>query len=299
MSSSIPPLVRTLTGLRELASQYDGFLVDLHGVVHDGARPFDGTVDALRGLSRAGRRVVFVTNSSRAATVVEASLIAMGIGPDLYDAVLTSGDVTRAALLARDPPLFELLPEAPRCLHVGAPAYVPWLFEPALGLSFVEDLGDADLVIATGTAPDPVALAQVIGRLVPAAARGVPLVCTNPDRVIPTADGLTLGPGAIAAAYEALGPRVFLYGKPHPAIYAAADGLLDAWKIGRDRVVAIGDLLDTDVRGARAAGIASVMVTATGGHAEALGRAPTAESFDELWATAGFAPDMTLARLVW
>lgn len=293
MPSSLVPI---LPGLRALASRYDALLVDLHGVIHDGTRPFDGTVDALRQLAAAERRVIFLTNSSRSGALVVESLASMGIGADLYDTVISSGDVTRDALVARDPRLFERLPERPRCFHVGNPAFVPWLFE--LGLLFVDDLAGADLVVATGTARDDAALARLRAQLAPAVARGLPMLCTNPDRIIPTAAGITLGPGAIALVYEELGGRVHLYGKPHAPMYAAARLALGK-RASDARTVAVGDLLDTDVRGARAAGIASVLVTATGGQAEALGAAPTAGAQAALWASSGFAPDMLLARFVW
>ena len=161
----------------------------------------------------------------------------------------------------------------------------------------MDDVADADLVVATGAPRDDAALPSVCAQLAPTAARGVPLVCTNPDRVIPTATGLALGPGAVAAAYAELGARVFLYGKPHAPIYAAARRQLG--ELPMERVLAIGDLLDTDIRGARAAGIASVLITATGGHAHTLGPAPSAAALDALWAAAGVAPDLVLARFSW
>jgi HAD superfamily hydrolase (TIGR01459 family) len=277
-----------LPGLHALSSRYDAFLIDLYGVIHDGARPFDGVIDALRHLASASRRVVFLTNTSRAGDAVANALATMGIAPDLYDAIISSGDITRAALLSRDPALFFLLPSSPRCAHLGDPSFVPWLFE--LGLSFVDDLADADLVIASGAPHHAAALARTKSDLAPVAARSVPLVCTNPDRVIPAASGLTLGPGAVAAAYAELGGRVFMYGKPHAPIYAAARALLG--EVPTERIVAIGDLLDTDIRGARAAGIASVLVTATGGHA-------AEPSIDALFAATGVAPDFVIDRFAW
>lgn len=239
--------------------------------------------------------MIFVTNTSRASPLVGETLAAMGIGAAHYEAVISSGDVTRHALLSRDPALFGLVPEHPRCLHLGEPSFVPWLFD--VGLSFVGDLADAELVVATGAPRDEADLARLRAELAPAAARGVPLVCTNPDLVIPAASGLKLGPGALAAAYEQLGGRTFLYGKPHAPIYAAARGQLGASLA--TRVVAVGDLLDTDVRGARAAGIASILVTATGGHAQVLGAAPGTAALDALCEASGVAPDMVLTRFAW
>jgi HAD superfamily hydrolase (TIGR01459 family) len=298
MLEAVPfPRPRALHGLRAIAAQYDAFLVDLHGVVHEGGQPFDGVTEALHELAAAHRRVIFLTNTSRASAAVVSSLEAIGIGKDLYEAIVSSGDVTREALLRRDRALFDLLPSSPRCVHVGEAAYVPWLFEPDLGLAFGADLANADLVVATAPPRRETALADVQRSLEPAAARSVPLVCTNPDRVIPTANGVVLGPGTVADAYAELGAPVFLYGKPHAPMYLAARRQLGGAPL--ERVVAIGDLLDTDIRGARGAGIASVLVTGTGGHAALLGTSPSDTALEALWASAGIAPDMLLPRLIW
>lgn len=283
---------RALPGLRALVPEVDDLLVDLWGVVHAGEMPFPGVVAALEAIAAAGRRVLFVSNTSRAGAEVTDTLVhRMGIDRALFHDVVSSGDVTRAALERRDPAVFGALPSSPRCFHLGSPSYVPWLFE--LGLTMVDDLADADFVVATG-APDARGLDAVRARLAPSAARDVPLVCTNPDRVVPGPEGLSLGPGAVARTYAELGGRVFLYGKPHPPIYAAARRRLG--EAGGRRVVAVGDLLDTDVRGARGAGIASVLVTGTGGHAVDFGSSSAA---DALFARERVAPDMLLERFAW
>ena len=246
-------------------------------MIHDGERPFPAVVSALEELAARGRRVVFVTNSSRSGPgVVEQLVDRHGIERRLFHGVVSSGDVTRAALAERDPAVFAGLPTAPRCFHHGAREIVEWLFH--LGLDFTDDIASADLVVATGTYPDDDALDAVARKLAPAAARGVPLVCTNPDRVIPSVHGSTLGPGIVADVYAG---RTFFYGKPHAPIYAAARALLT----GGDEMkcVAIGDLLETDIRGARNAGLASVLVTGTGGTAVA----------------SDVTPDMTIDRFAW
>ena len=282
---------RALPGLRARVPEVDDLLVDLWGVVHDGERPFAGVVETLEAIAAAGRRVIFVSNTSREGVDVVDSLVhRMGIDRGLFLDVVSSGDVTRAALERREPALFGALPAAPRCFHFGSPSYVPWLFQ--IGLEMVEDVRAADLVIATG-APDARGLDAVRAQLAPAAARDVPLVCTNPDRVVPSAKGLNLGPGAVAQTYAALGGRVFLYGKPHPPIYTTVQRRLG--ETGGRRV-AVGDLLDTDVRGAQGAGIASVLVTGTGGHAADLGSSSAAEA---LFARESVTPDMLLERFAW
>lgn len=292
-------MTRFLSGIRELVDDFDHFIVDLWGVIHDGVTPYEGVREALERLRDAGRQVVFVTNASQTRGDVADMLVArLALPRALFRDVVSSGDVTRQAIVGRDPSLFERVPARPRCLHLGAQEYVPWLFE--LGLDFVEAAGDADLVFATGTMKDEEALRRTTDQLGDAAARDVPLVCTNPDRVVPTPTGFTLGPGAVAHAYAQRGGRTFLYGKPHAPIYASA---LEAFGTAIDptRVVALGDTLETDIRGARDAGLASVLVVDNGVHRESFpGGVRAAE--DALHALAereGVRPDMAMARFIW
>lgn len=292
-----------LDGLRALAPDYDDYLVDLWGVVHDGRRPFDGVVDALERLAAlGGRRVLFLTNTSRLGDDVGRALERMGVARELFFDVVSSGDVTRAALVARDPAIFRGLPAAPRCVHLGDPGYASWLFELGLDVAQGEDaLDDAELVLVTGAPADSDALAATRARLAPLAARGVPLLCTNPDRVIPTPTGVVLGPGAVASAYVDAGGRAALFGKPHAPIYDEAKRRLAGGAPpvpeGRPRrVAALGDLLATDVRGARDAGVFAVWVTGTGAHAAEVG---DAAARDALYAREGVRPDARLARLAW
>lgn len=254
-------MLQRLTDLRALRAQFDGFLVDLWGVVHDGALPFQGVVEGLTKLSESGARVCFISNSSRRGEHLEAALVSMGLARDLFVAVVSSGDVTREALLRRDPAVFDGLPQPTQVLHLGSPAFVPWLFD--LPLTFVTDPERAQLVIATGTVPDDAALRSLQERLEPLARAGIPLVCTNPDRVVGGAGGLHIAPGAVAHAYAEVGGRVAMYGKPHAPIYRAG---LQRLGLPPARVVGVGDMLATDIRGARSAGLASVLITQTGVH---------------------------------
>jgi HAD superfamily hydrolase (TIGR01459 family) len=255
--------------IRELGTKFDDFLVDLWGVVHDGTKPYDGVLDALERLRAASKRVLFVTNTSRAEDAVIETLERMGVDRSLYFDVVSSGAVTRAALAS----------ESGRCFHYGDPAFVPWLFE--LRFAFVEDIARADVIVASGAPRDAEGLEEARALLAPAAARSVRLVCTNPDEIIPNTSGDTLGPGAVARMYAELGGPTVLYGKPYAPIYEEARR-----KLGGDptrRLVAIGDLLETDIRGARAAGIPSVFVTR--------GRA-TVPTTDDV-------PDLVIDRFVW
>lgn len=240
-----------MTRLRDLASDFDVVFLDVWGVLHTGEGPLPGALDTLRALCDAKVRVVLLTNTSRLGPGVVETLDKIGITRDLFADVVTAGDVTRAAVLARDPAVFESLSPNPRGFHFGAADYVPWLFE--LGLDLEASAHEAELVFATGAVHT---LDRARDALRPAAERGVPLICTNPDRVIPTSRGPKLGPGAVAEAYREMGGPVFLYGKPHPPIYEEARRRVEP----SARIIAMGDLVETDVAGAKAAGLPSALI---------------------------------------
>jgi HAD superfamily hydrolase (TIGR01459 family) len=241
-----------MTRLRDLAKDFDTIFLDVWGVLHTGDGPLPGAVETLEAARDAKLRVVLLTNTSRLGPGVVETLGKIGIARDLYTDVVTAGDVTREAVLARDPAVFQRLPASPRGFHFGAADYVPWLFELGLDLEATPD--EADLVFATGAVNT---LDRARETLRSAAERGVPLVCTNPDRVIPTARGPKLGPGAVADAYAAMGGPIFLYGKPHLPIYAEARRRVND---DRARIIAMGDLLETDVAGAKTAGLPSAFI---------------------------------------
>ncbi len=286
--------VRRLSNITELTDAYDGFLVDLWGVVHDGERLYDGVLETLDAIARRGARVVFLSNSSRLGSQLAASLVAMGLQRETFVEVVSSGDVTREVLVRREEPFFERfgIGSPTRALHLGTASYVPWLFE--MDLELVDD-GAAKLVIATGSVASESELDAIRARLAPLAARDVPLVCTNPDRILVTKKGLGIAPGAVAHAYAELGGATFLYGKPHPPIYRRALARLAASGVAEARTVAVGDMIETDIVGARGANLPSVLVT-SGVHAAELGAArDDAGALARLFERHGAAPDAVIA----
>lgn len=284
---------RRLDSILALRADYDVFLIDVWGVLHRGESLFEGVAEVIDELASTGARVVFLSNSSRLGVTMAENLVQLGIRREAFVDVVSSGDVTREALERRAPEVFSGAAGAganPRAFHLGNPGYVPWLFE--LGLAFVEDERETELLIVTGTVKSHDELAQTRERLAHLVARNVPLVCTNPDRVVPMGEKLAIGPGAVAAEYASLGGQTFLYGKPHAPIYRAAMARVGG---SPERVVAIGDTMETDIAGARAASLASVLVT-TGVHALDLGDAPEDAALEALVAMYGAAPDAVIAR---
>lgn len=254
-------MTRRLAGLDPLAARFDHFLIDQFGVLLDGSGAYPGAAEALSRLAAMGKRIVLLSNSGRRSGPNAARLQALGFAPDSFLMVLSSGEVAHRALSAR---IGADLPRGARVLLLTRQAGDRSAIE-GLDLSVTDDAAEADLVMITGSRGDEIALERYRHMLAPAAARGVPAICTNPDREMLTPRGTRFGAGRIAEAYEAMGGPVEWIGKPYPAIYAAAAEVLDAPDPGG--VLCIGDSPAHDIRGGRAAGHATALV-ATGIHAD-------------------------------
>ncbi len=247
---------RILRGVAALADQYDGYILDLWGVLHDGERPYPGVLECLERLVAAGKRLCLLSNAPRRLEPVVGILADMGIGRDRYHHLMTSGEATFEALLTRQCAWHAGLGVA--CLHLG-PEHDRQLFEGLPGIERVEDPAQAEFVLNTGPSsydapPDdygPVLLA--------CARRGLPMICANPDLEVMIGERVVECAGALARRYAALGGEVRYHGKPHAPVYRRCFDLMGI--ADSRRIVAMGDTLHTDIAGAAAAGIDSVLVT--------------------------------------
>ncbi|MEJ0072444.1 MAG: TIGR01459 family HAD-type hydrolase [Pseudomonadota bacterium] len=287
--------IRLLESMRSIADAYDGFIVDLWGVLHDGGKPLPGTVDCLAAFRRAGKRVVLLSNAPRPALPVIERLREIGFERALYDDVMTSGEETWRHLVRREDPWYAALGE--RCYMIGPPRDLGMLTD--VRAERVYDLEAADFILNTGADyGDTVAKFEPL--LQRALARRLPMICANPDLEVMMRGRREICAGAIAVRYEAIGGAVRYHGKPYRSVYESCFALLG--QPPRDRVCAIGDSLRTDIAGAAGAGIDSVLVIG-GIHAEGLGvgpgELPPADRLEALCATVGFRPQAAIAGLRW
>lgn len=244
-----------LDSFAPLASRFDGFILDLWGVIHDGVAPYPGAAETLSQLRAIGKPVVLLSNAPRRAAVAQTNLREMGLTDNLYTGIMTSGEATYSALATREDPwfarlgqrVFHLGPERDRNVIVGLP------------LTLVTQPVEADFVLNTG--PDdlngPTELNDHLPILQACRAANLPMICANPDLEVIRGGVRLICAGALAECYEAIGANVKWLGKPDPAIYAPALRMLG---IPRDRVLAVGDALRTDIAGAEAAGLASCWI---------------------------------------
>ena len=242
-----------LTGLSEIADRYDVLLCDVWGVVHNGKAPFAGSVEALRRYTAQGGVVVLISNSPRPSEGFIPQLDDIGVDRAAWQAVVTSGDATRAELARRAPgPAWRVGPERDAGIYAGT------------GVELTDDPSEAAFISCTGLFDDEVDQPQDYrDAFADCARRGLEMVCANPDKVVHRGTDLIWCAGALADVYAALGGPVIMAGKPFTAIYdlamKEAAGLIGR-PLEKARVLAIGDGLPTDVLGANGQGLDCLFV---------------------------------------
>ena len=283
--------VAQVDGLQALASQYDGYIIDLWGTVHDGVQPYPGALECLRALRTAGKHVVLLSNAPRPASVIATQLEGFGVDRTLYHGVMTSGEETHRQMLARTDPWFARL--GSKVLHIGG-VHDLGLYE-GLDIQRVSDAGMADFVMNTG--PD---LERGVSTLEPylpelraCLARNLPMICANPDKVVVKGGNRQICAGALAAFYAEQGGDVCWIGKPYPGVYQP---VFDMLAVPRTRILAIGDALGTDIRGAAAVGVDSLWILG-GIHQEMIGNDMALATTEAR--AAGLRPTAAAHRLVW
>lgn len=276
-----------------LARDYDVLLCDVWGVLHNGLAAFPAACEALMRFRAGGGTTILITNAPRSGEAVARILDRLKVPREAYDAITSSGDVTRGIVKARLPEsVFHLGPE--RDLSIFAELDVR--FAPA---------ETADYVVCSGLFDDTTETPESYrGLLTALHARSLLMVCANPDIVVERGDTLVYCAGALADAYVARGGKVLYCGKPHAPIYELALATAAAQRRGKtrrpQRVLAVGDSVRTDLKGAAALGLDCMFIT-SGIHAEEYGtrEAPDLAALNAMFAAAGVAPRGVMRELVW
>jgi HAD superfamily hydrolase (TIGR01459 family) len=295
-SQDTPTTLPVFAGISGLADRYDGYILDLWGVLHNGVEPYPGVIDCLDRLRASGKRVCLLSNAPRRCASVRQKLAGMGITPDHYDHLMTSGEATHEALI--DPPDDWHAALGKRCLHIGPPRDKD-VFEN-VGLEMVDDPAQAAFVVNTGIDDFDETIADYEPILQACASRSLPMVCANPDLVVVVGTKMVICAGMLAKRYEELGGSVRYHGKPHAPVYRRCFDLLGLHD--RQRIAAVGDSFRTDVAGAVAAGIDAVLVT-SGIHLEELatawGEHPDPRKLAAAAAASGHIPKAAIPHFRW
>ena len=252
-------MTQIITSLSQIQDDYDALFCDLWGCVHDGVRALPAAVAALQAFRAAGGSVVLLTNAPRPRASVAEQIAGMGVPDDAWDTIATSGDAARSAMFTgavgskvyfigegRDHPFFEPLN----------------IVSDPVDISMVP-MAEADGVVVTGPY-DPNQPPDVLRpQLLEEKTRGLKMLNANPDIVVDRGDHREYCGGAVAQLYEQMGGTVLSFGKPHPPVYDLArrrlaelgDGVRD------ERILAVGDGIATDVKGALLEGLDVLFVS--------------------------------------
>ncbi|HYC16365.1 MAG TPA: TIGR01459 family HAD-type hydrolase [Pseudolabrys sp.] len=289
MSSASPPLIPKFSSL---APHYDVVLSDIWGVIHNGMAAHAHACDALMRMRARRGVVILVTNAPRPSDVVARQLERLHVPRETYDAIVSSGDVTRSVIdERRGQTLYHLGPERDRSIFSG------------LNVQFAPP-ETADYVVCSGLEDDETETPDDYRtRLESMLARRLFMVCGNPDVVVERGSTLVYCAGAIADLYATMGGEVLYAGKPCRPIYdmALAKAASAAGReIALSRVLAVGDSVRTDLKGARTAGVDFLFVT-SGIHAEELGsrEQPDSAALAATFAAAGGMPKAVMRELRW
>lgn len=278
-------MVEIISGLHEIAPDYDAIISDVWGVLHNGSVANNKACAALKTFKDTRGPVVLLTNAPRPVVDVEMMFKKFGVPLDCYDAIVTSGVATREDLEVRTQ-------SAPlKMLHLG-PERDRGIFA---GLDIqTTDVEHSDIVLCSGLYDDdtesPTDYVDLLARM---KARALTMICANPDRVVQRDGRLIYCAGALASEYEKIGGDVIYYGKPRTAIYNNVRAALN----GAKNPLAIGDGMQTDIRGANAAEIDALFI-ADGIHGEDV-TDMTPGHLGKLFADAGVHARAAMRALVW
>lgn len=282
-----PPAIPLVSSVAPLAAATDAWLVDVWGVMHNGVRPFLDAARACATFRHIGGTVMLLSNAPRPASSVAAQLDRIGVPKNAFDVILTSGDAARTMLGEfANRPIFHLGPERDQPIFAGS----------RVTCTLLED---AEAIVCTGLFDDETETPEDYRQLLQAAlARDLSMICANPDLKVERAGKIVWCAGGIAALFEELGGKVRYAGKPYAPIYELAfDELarLRGAKIERERVLAIGDGVKTDIAGAGVAGVRSLFI-ASGIHVDG---DLDEQVLERLFADANARPVAAMTALVW
>lgn len=263
-----------------LLNDYDAFIIDIWGVIFDGIKAYPGVIEFLNTLIAYPKAIMLLSNTASSSIVMIHNLEDLGIhlSPDM---ILTSGDLIREQFLLWNDPVFSQLPK--KFYHLADSEHENMFSD--IKIHEVKNLSEASFILVTTHMQDN--LNQYDDLLKSAQSFNLPMICANPDKIAMEGNVVWYCPGYIAEKYQQMGGTVYYYGKPYGFVY---DKVLSQFKekgiTDKKRILMVGDTLETDILGARTAGIESALVM-TGNVARLLKEGHTVEN---IVSTSGITP---------
>ncbi|HOO81100.1 MAG TPA: TIGR01459 family HAD-type hydrolase [Alphaproteobacteria bacterium] len=263
-------------GISDISDSYAGFIIDQWGVLHDGHKPYDGVVDCLKELKSRKKHIIILSNSGKRAEANKERLKKIGIGPSLYDQIVTSGEITWQGIDQQNEGFFIGLGKKVYVISRGGDRSIV----DGLDIEVVGDPAKADFLIISGSdAPDKT-LEDYEPTLKSAARKGLTALCANPDSRGVMGSQSIMGPGTLARRYQDFGGVVHYIGKPHQPIFKHCIRILQEKEIYPGQTIVIGDALAHDILGGDLVNIDTCLVK-TGLHTHAFEHAQTPASMNK------------------
>jgi len=245
-----------ISSIKEISSQYDYFIFDIWGVIHDGSNAYPGVVEAISYLRQQNKKICFLSNAPRRASKVEGVLNKFGATSDLYDFILSSGEATFLDLKKNQENGFKNF--GSNYFYIGPQKDIDLL--DGLDYKKVEDAAKADFALTTGFDHESSTLDEKLPQAIAAKKNNLKMICVNPDMIVVKQDGIEMiCAGTLARQYEKLGGEVIYYGKPFQSVYKMVCEFFNNPE--NKKILAIGDGMETDIKGAADFGIDSLLIT--------------------------------------
>ena len=259
--------VRQLASLADVVDEFDAFIIDQFGVLHDGYKRYDKAVATLQMLVDTGKAVIILSNSGKRSHINIERMQKLGFARSLFTEFVSSGDVAFATINAQfiDPQANpgrtqNSKPSSvrikPGCLLIARDGDKSAV--DGLALTLTDDASKAAFVVISASESDRFSEQYYIEVLRKAAERQTPCLCTNPDKLMLTPHGIKFGAGRIAELYESLGGHVQWIGKPYRDVYEHC--LRYVPEIPSHRILCIGDSLEHDIAGGARAALKTLLI---------------------------------------
>lgn len=263
-------------GLSDISDSYDGMIIDLQGVLHDGREVYDGAIDCLKELRKRHKYIILLTNSKKMAKDHAADLKAMGIRSNLYDEIMTGAQYIADRLEEQKEGPFKDIGHKCFLYARETPEYLKGDY-----VEIVENMREADFVLFQDFDLTMQKMEDVDKALRKAVQRRLPAFCLNPGSSALMAGGLLSGPTMLALKYQDFGGVVHNIGKPHKLIFDYCKNQFLKKEIYPGDTVIIGDTMAHDVVGGAFANIDTALVK-TGIHKAAFQKAVNPAEIDRI-----------------
>ncbi len=238
-------------GVSDISDSYMGFIIDQWGVLHDGEDLFPGAVDTLKELKERKKTIIILSNTEGNAEENKAKLKKMGLGPSLYNCIVTPTEIIQEGFKNRKEGLFAGLGDK---VYVFGRRGQDEILKDT-GVEVVDEIDQANSVLILGMDYPRKTLIDYDPLIRKAIQKRLKAFCLNPDSLSMIGAGLLSGPLLLARRYEDSGGIVNYIGKPHKHIFNYCIQYLQKKDIYPAQTVMLGDTMAHDIVGANASGI--------------------------------------------